>query len=132
MILYRERFAKVGIFENVVYPGIVELLSTLYNKHIRLYVVTTKPKIYADRIIEHFQLARYFHDIYGAELDGRFENKVEHIELIMSQLKIISEETAMIGDRKEDIIAGNLNHIKTIGVTYGYGSVQEINDSAPD
>jgi phosphoglycolate phosphatase len=130
--LYRERFTEVGIFENAVYPGIVELLSRLSNKSMKLYVVTIKPKIYADRIVEHFQLTRYFHHIYGTELDGSFDNKAEHIEIIMHQHNLSPLATAMVGDRKEDINAGKSNHITTIGVTYGFGSEQEINQSAPD
>ena len=66
--IYRERFSTVGLFENKVYHGIPAMLSTLYENSHRLYVVTGKPKIYADRIIEHFQLAPYFNDIYGSEL----------------------------------------------------------------
>ncbi|MBI2850497.1 MAG: HAD hydrolase-like protein [Chloroflexi bacterium] len=130
--LYRERFSTVGLFENAVYPGIEDLLSTLYKNSFRLYIVTTKPKIYADRIIEYFRLARWFSDIFGTELDGRFDNKAELIEFILAHLKLAPEETVMVGDRREDIVAGKANRIKTVGVTYGFGSEQEIIDSTPD
>jgi phosphoglycolate phosphatase len=130
--LYRERFSDVGIFENNVYPGIAELLANLCDGSIRLYVATAKPKIYADRIIEHFQLTRYFQYIYGSGLDSSFNDKVKLVEFIMNQTKLIHEETAIVGDRKDDVAAGKQNGIRTIGVTYGYGSKQEIAESNPD
>lgn len=130
--LYRERFSEVGLFENIVYPGIADLLSTLHENSFRLYIVTTKPKIYADRIVKHFLLEQWFSDIFGTELDGRFDNKAELIEFILSQMKLSPEETVMVGDRREDIVAGKANLIRTLGVTYGYGDKQEISDSAPD
>ena len=130
--LYRERFSEVGIFENNVYSGIDELLANLYDSSIGLYVATAKPKIYADRIIEHFQLTRYFQYVYGSGLDGSLSNKVKLVEFIMDQTKLIHEVTAIVGDRKDDIAAGKLNGIRTIGVTYGYGSIKEIAESNPD
>ncbi len=130
--LYRERFSMVGLFENKVYPGIPELLSTLQDNSFKLYVVTSKVKMYADRIIDHFQLSPWFSEIFGTELDGRFDNKVELIEFVLNHLNLTIEETVMVGDRREDIVAGKANRIKTVGVTYGYGSMQEITDSAPE
>jgi phosphoglycolate phosphatase len=130
--LYRERFGKYGLFENILYPGILDLLATLHENSLRLYVVTTKPKIFADRIVEHFQLDQWFSDIFGTDLNGRFDDKGEHIEFILNHLKLAQEETVMIGDRRVDILAGKMNHLRTIGVTYGYGSKQEIIDSTPD
>ena len=130
--IYRERFSTVGLFENKVYPGIPELLSALHKKSFGLFVVTTKPKIYAEKIIEHFHLSPFFSNIYGSELGGRFDNKADLIMFVLSNRNLTAAETVMIGDKKEDIIAGKTNRIKTIGVTYGYGSQREIMDAAPD
>jgi phosphoglycolate phosphatase len=130
--LYRDRFSDKGIFENKLYPGIPELLANLCDESLRLYVATSKPKVYADRIIEHFQLTRYFQYIYGSGLDGSLQDKVKLLEFIMNQTKLIRGETAMVGDRKEDIISGKLNGIRTIGVIYGYGSKNEIAEANPD
>ena len=129
---YRERFSTIGLFENKVYPGIPELLSALHEKSLKLYIVTTKPKVFAGRIMEHFQLAHRFDAIYGTELNGRFDNKADLIEFILQNRKLRTEETVMIGDKREDIVAGKANRTKTIGVTYGYGSLQEITEAAPD
>jgi phosphoglycolate phosphatase len=130
--LYRERFSKTGIFENLLYPGVVDLLSTLNRGPIKVYLVTSKPKYYAEIIIKHFQLTQWFQDIYGSEMDGRFGNKADLVKLLLSNRNIGPGEAVMVGDRKEDIIAGKANGTKTIGVTYGFGSEQEITDSAPD
>ena len=130
--IYRERFSKVGLFENRAYPEIPELLSALHENSLKLYIVTTKPKIYAERIIAHFQFSPWFSGIFGTELDGRFDNKADLIEFILNNRRLSAAETVMIGDKKEDIIAGKTNHLKTIGVTYGYGTLQEIKDAAPE
>jgi phosphoglycolate phosphatase len=130
--IYRERFSTIGLFENKVYPGIPEMLSSLHKKSFKLYVVTSKAKIYADRIIEHFQLSTWFNDVYGSDLGGRFDNKADLITFILNNRKLRVEETVMIGDKKEDIMAGKANRTRTIGVTYGYGTKGEISDAAPD
>jgi phosphoglycolate phosphatase len=130
--LYRERFSTIGLFENKVYPGIPEMLSSLHKKSFKLYVVTSKAKIYADRIIGHFQLSTWFNDVYGSDLGGRFDNKADLITFILNNRKLRVEETVMIGDKKEDIMAGKANRTRTIGVTYGYGTKGEISDAAPD
>jgi phosphoglycolate phosphatase len=130
--LYRERFSTIGLFENKVYSGIPEMLSSLHKKSFKLYVVTSKAKIYADRIIGHFQLSTWFNDVYGSDLGGRFDNKADLITFILNNRKLRVEETVMIGDKKEDIMAGKANRTRTIGVTYGYGTKGEISDAAPD
>jgi phosphoglycolate phosphatase len=130
--LYRERFSEIGIFENMVYPGIVDLLSALHERSIALYVVTSKPKIYAEMIINHFQLKRWFNGIYGPEMDGYLDNKSELVGFMLSDRKINPADVVIVGDRKEDIVAGKSNGIITIGVTYGFGDKQEIIESCPD
>lgn len=130
--IYRERYSRVGIFENKVYPGIVELLEALHENSYKLYVVTVKPIMYADRIVRHFSLDHYFTNVFGADLEGHFDDKTELIASILATLKLVPDETIIIGDRKEDIVAGKTNRIRTIAITYGYGSQQEIVSSAPD
>ena len=129
---YRERFSTVGLFENKVYPDIAEMLSALHENSHQLYVVTSKARIYANRIIDHFALSQWFTGIYGSELGGRFDNKADLIKHVLNERKIDTTEAVMVGDKKEDIIAGKTNGIKTIGVTYGYGSQREITDAKPD
>ena len=129
---YRERYETVGLFENEVYGGIPELLQQLYRDGYRLYVVTSKPKVYADRIIRHFGLDRFFGEVYGPELDGRFDEKRELVEFILRELSLDPRRTIMIGDRARDVESGRANGTRTVGVTYGFGSLEEITTAFPD
>ena len=129
---YRERFAEVGLFENQLYGGIPELLATLQQDGLALYVVTSKPTIYAERIVRHFDLDRYFVATYGPQLDGRFDDKGELIAHLLAERSLPPAETMMIGDRASDIAAGKINGLRTLAVTYGFGSVEELTAANPD
>lgn len=129
---YRERYETVGLFENEVYPGIPELLQRLQGAGFPLYVVTSKPTVYSDRIVRHFGLDRFFLKVYGPELDGRFDEKRELVEFILREHRLEPGRTVMIGDRARDVESGRTNGTRTIGVTYGFGSVEEITAAGPD
>ena len=104
----------------------------LHKNSYKPYVVTLKPKVYAERIVRHFSLDKWFGGVLGPELDEYHPDKIDLIASTLTNFRLVSEETVMIGDREEDIIAGKSNRTVTIGVTYGYGSEEEIFDSAPD
>lgn len=123
--LYREYFAATGLFENFVYPGIVETLQIL-RKDFRLVLATSKPAVYARQILEKFELAQYFEAVYGAELDGRNSNKGELIGFILEQEKLLPDQVVMIEDREHDILGAKRNMVLAGGVTYGYGSEAEL------
>ncbi len=129
---YRERYETIGLFENEVYPGIPELLQQLQDDGYPLYVVTSKPTVYADRIIQHFGLDRFFLEVYGPELNGRFDEKRELVEFILCERCLAPRRTIMIGDRARDVESGRTNGTRTIGVTYGFGSIAEITAAKPD
>lgn len=129
---YRRRFADIGLFENEVYAGIPELLSTLQGDGYDHYVVTSKPTVYADRIISHFGLDRYFIDTFGPELNGNFDDKAELIAHILTERSLGPECTVMIGDRASDIAAGKANGTHTLAVTYGFGDLEELVAAGPD
>lgn len=127
---YREYFAKQGLFENKVYPGIPKLLERLRTDHRVLAVATSKPTIYSERILERFKLKQYFHLIIGSNLDGTRVAKTEVIRETLAGLSVIKNESViMIGDREHDIFGAKNNHINSIGVTYGYGSKKELEDA---
>lgn len=133
MMFYRERFARVGLFENVVYPGIPALLADLQRAGCRLLLATSKPQIYARRILEHFELATCFAVIGGATLDGRLHTKADVIATLLPQLR--ADERAamvMVGDREQDIVGARIHGIPAIAVSYGYGSMAELVACAPD
>ncbi len=122
---YRERFADVGWAENRPYEGIADLLDDLHSLQIRLYVATSKPHVFANRILEHFHLGGYFIRVYGSELDGTNVDKADLLSSALSETKV-PERTVMIGDRSHDIAGALANGMETIGVTYGYGSYNEL------
>src|SRR5262249_13884119 len=86
--LYRERFTETGIYENELYPGIATALSGLKSSGRRMFVATSKPKAFADRIIEHFGLSPYFEGIYGSEFDGTRSDKSELLRWIVAQERL--------------------------------------------
>jgi len=124
--LYRQRFAVEGIFENMLYPGITDALITLQAKGYALYVVTSKPTVFARKIIDHFALQRYFQNVYGSELDGTRANKAELIAHVLDCERIASADAVMIGDREHDIKGALANAVQPIGVLWGYGSRAEL------
>jgi phosphoglycolate phosphatase len=126
---YRERFGTVGLFENEVYDGIPEVLEALQKNGHTLYVATSKPVVYAERIIDHFGLHRYFKCIFGSELDGTRSDKTSLISYILQRELIAPSETSMIGDREHDIIGAIENGIYGFGVLWGYGTKDELKNS---
>ena len=130
--LYRERFATVGLFENALYPGIPGLLADLTDAGHELRVVTSKPHIYADRIIDHFELRPWLPKVYGSELDGTRADKGELIGYVLEKEGITGEDATMIGDRMHDIRGAKVHGLRTIGVLWGYGAEGELERAGAD
>jgi len=129
---YRQRYTDVGLFENTVYAGIPELLRSLQGDGFELIVVTCKPTVYAERIVKHFGLDSYFTGVFGPQLDGRFDDKTELVAHVLAERALKTQRTVMIGDRATDIAAGKTNRTRTLAVTYGFGSLEELTAAAPD
>lgn len=123
---YRERFIAKGIFENRVYPGITEMLSALENDGYRLFVVTSKPAVFAREILEQSGFMRFFRGVYGSELDGTRADKGELIAHVLERERIHPAGAIMIGDREHDIKSALANGVRPIGVLWGYGSGEEL------
>ncbi|WP_262271475.1 HAD family hydrolase [Microvirga yunnanensis] len=123
---YRERYGDVGLFENEVYAGIPALLRSLEEKGVRLHVATSKLQVFAQRILEHFDLSRFFAGIYGSEPDNRNADKRDLIRHILDRERFDPAGAVMIGDRKHDVIGAAANGIATIGVSWGYGFREEL------
>ena len=94
-------------------------------------MATSKPEEFAKRILEHFQLEEYFEFVGGALMDGR-TNKAEVIAYVLSEIKAEKEQTIMVGDREHDILGAKKNGIESIGVLYGYGDKNELQDAGAD
>jgi len=129
--LYRERFAEVGWKENYVYSGIVDGLRQLAESGRPLYVATSKPLVFADRIIRHFELSQVFSRVFGSELDGTRSHKAELLGFAIAETGF-GEQAVMVGDREYDVLGAKANNIASIGVTYGYGSYQELENAGAD
>jgi phosphoglycolate phosphatase len=109
--LYRELYGAKGMFDATLYPGIAEALAALRARHERLYVCTAKATKFARPILEHFGLARLFDGIYGADLEGRFDDKADLIAHILEETAIDPRSAIMVGDRANDVLAAARNGI---------------------
>ncbi len=129
---YREYFLSKGMYESNVYKGIIDLLEKLNKFQKKLYVVTSKPTYFAEQIVAHHGLDKFFEKIVGSKKDLSNADKPS---LVDKALKLNKNELkssfVMIGDREHDIIGAQANSIDSIGVTFGYGSVNEITNAKP-
>lgn len=130
--LYRERYDRVGKYENRVYEGIPAMLAGLLERGYTLYVATAKAGPLAASILEHFTLDRYFAGIYGAGPDGTHADKADLVRHILQVEGYAGSETILIGDRRYDIAAARANGAQAGAVTYGYGSHAELTEARPD
>ena len=129
--LYRERFSETGWQENVVYPGVHESLEAITAAGHRCFVATTKPHVFARRIIEHFELSPYFDAIYGSELDGTRTDKTELLRFAARE-RSGRRPSVMIGDRYHDVVGALNNGFRAIGVTWGFGTADELLGAGAD
>jgi phosphoglycolate phosphatase len=129
MALYRERFAETGLYENEVYAGIPAMLEALAGAGRRLFVATSKPAVFAERIVRHFALHHHLAGVYGPELDGRLDDKGQLLAHVLAIEGLAAAAVVMIGDRAVDIAAAHANGVRSIGVLWGYGSRDELRDA---
>ena len=127
--LYRKRYVKKGHIESKVYDNIFATLDELKQQGHTLFVATAKPYVQAVPILEHLKLASYFEKIYGSELNGRNQEKTDPIAAILKEQNLPPERTIMVGDRKYDMRGARKNKVLPIGVSYGFGSVEELQES---
>jgi len=132
MRLYRQRYSTEGLFENEVYEGVPEALRAVRQTAAALFVVTSKPTVYATKIVEHFGLTSFFRDVYGSELDGRFDDKADLLRHLLAMEQVVPHSAVMIGDRAVDVLAAKSNGVGCIGVGWGYGSKDELVTAGAD
>lgn len=124
---YREYFAEQGILENRVYPGIEEMLERLRENGTTLAVATSKPLIFARRVLRHFGLDTYFAQVSGPELDGTRRHKHEVIADVLARLgRAAGADVVMVGDREHDVQGARRAGLDCVGVTWGYGAGGEL------
>lgn len=124
---YREYYADKGIYQNIVYDGIEEMLKTLKANGKRIVLATSKPEKFAKIILDHFKLSEYFDFVAGALMSNSRTDKAEVIEYALESIGNPKKDTViMVGDRLHDVEGAAKCGIKTIGVTYGFGSKEEL------
>jgi Predicted phosphatases len=133
---YRERFNDKGLYENEIYPGIAPMLQMLSEKGFRLAVASSKPTVFVEKILEHFGIRQYFKVVVGSELDGSRTSKDQVVMEALRQLfgakPILYHEVYMIGDRRFDVEGARAMKVESVGVTYGYGGMEELREAHAD
>ena len=123
--VFRSRYTTIGKFENFPYPGVQEMLQSLKAQGHRLFVATSKPEVMANEVLAHFGLASYFEQIAGATLDGSRSHKEDVITYLLGLTGDVGQ-TVMVGDTAFDVIGAAAHRIPTIGVSWGYGEVADM------
>lgn len=127
--LYRAAYGGGGIFQAEPYDGTFDMLARLVDAGYALFLCTSKPLPFARKVIDRFGFAEYFEALYGAELDGRFDDKGDLIAHILDSRGLNARDGCMIGDRANDTLAAGRNGMASIGVTWGYGDHQELREN---
>ena len=129
---YRQRYRAVGMFENRLYPGVVDCLTSLRAGGLGLSVVTAKVGIFAEQILEHYGIRPFFSAVYGPDLSGEGARKTPLIRRALSGEGLDPRQAVMVGDRAEDIEGARANGLRAIAVGWGYGSREELTLARPD
>ena len=130
--LYRERYTDTGMYEADVYDGIGEMLESIGEIGVPLYIATSKPHSYANVIARHFGLLHYVDGLFGAELDGTNSDKTDLLAHALAETGVDPHRSVMIGDRKHDIIGAQNNDIPSLGVLWGYADEGELHMAEAD
>ena len=128
--VYREYFSDKGLYENEVYDGVEKMLNNLKGEGHKIYLATSKPQIFAEKILEHFGLSKYFDGVCGSELNGDRVEKSEVIACLKDRYSI--KDGVMVGDRSFDILGAKANDLISVGVLYGYGEQSELDGAGAD
>ena len=133
---YRERFNDVGIYENEIYRGVPEMLKRLKLRGIHLGVASSKPTVYVERILEYFHIREYFEVVVGSELDGTRTDKAEVVQEALRRFfpsgRMQKHKVFMVGDRSFDVVGARNAGVEGVGVSYGYGSMEELMGARAD
>lgn len=130
---YRERFSVVGWRENLLLDGISGLLADLQGAGLCLALASSKPKVFCERILTMFELGQYMSFVSGAELDGRRGTKVEVVQYAIEQLGITDlNDVVLVGDRLHDVEGAHAAGIRCVGVTFGFGGREELENAGSD
>jgi phosphoglycolate phosphatase len=124
--LFRERLHELILEDNLIYPGVLELLPIIKNSGTKIAVATSKPQILADAVIQNSDLRKYVDFIQGTD-DFEPKPNPEVIYRILSRFD--SDSAFIVGDRTEDILAGLTANILTVGIAQSGHSIKDLNSS---
>lgn len=129
---YRERYNPIGVYECEPYPGVRECLKALKEKGYKLYVASSKPEHMCRLLLDHFDLSDYFDDVAGSTPDGKIDTKSQVLaELFRRHTQsdpCFAGSAILVGDTKFDIMGAIDTGISSLGVSFGYGSPEEMQD----
>lgn len=123
---YRVYYRDKGIFECNVYDGVGDLLRELHDAGVKTAVVSSKPKEFLDRLVEHFGLAEHLDAVVGPAMDNHNSNKTVLVNQALKELMLLPSTVAMIGDRHFDMEGAKAAGVNAVGVLYGYGTEEEL------
>lgn len=123
---YREFYTPKGVYMAKLYDGIENLFSDLYNSGKDLFVISSKPTVFVQKLFAKYNIDKYFKDIAEVRFDNCEISKADLIESVVKKYGLDISDTVMIGDRKFDIYGAKEIGVRSIGVTYGFGSRDEL------
>ena len=129
---YRVYYRDKGIFECNVYEGVGDLLRELHDAGVKTAVVSSKPKEFLDRLVEHFGLAEHLDAVVGPAMDNHNSNKAVLVNQALKELMLLPSTVAMIGDRHFDMEGAKAAGVSAVGVLYGYGTEEELCKAGAD
>ncbi len=132
VIAYRADYGRRGVFESTPYPGIAEALATMRQTGARLLLATSKRRTFAQLILDHLDLGKFFEGVHGSESGGALDHKPELIAHVIGTHGLSRDRCVMVGDRRHDIAGAHTNGMRALGVLWGYGSREELDVAGAD
>lgn len=130
---YRDRYARLGVYEAELYEGIVELVNTLRENGVKVGIASSKPTCFIHQVMEHFKISELFDTVVGTNFNKHKADKTELVNTALKNLGITDKKASiMVGDRLYDVNGAKGAGILSVGVLYGYGSETELKDAGAD
>lgn len=128
--IYRERYKAIGIYENKLYLGVENMLKSLFDSGVEIYLATSKPTDQAVTVLTHFNVIKYFKFVAGATYDGTRDSKISVLKYLIETIGE-NENAVMVGDTTHDVNAAKELGVKAVAVLYGFGKESELFSSNP-
>jgi phosphoglycolate phosphatase len=129
---YRQHYGESGFLGSVPYPGIGNSLEEMKRSGLRIYLATSKREIFASRILDHLEFARYFDGIHGSVPSGELDHKPELLAYVLAKHNLSPSHSLMVGDRRHDISGAHAVGMRGLGVLWGYGTRDELETAGAD